>query len=43
MRGRVNSFPPHGRHVYDAFPGPWASPVQTAAYLGSESNFVVVL
>ena len=23
MRGQVNSFPPHGRHVYDAFPGPW--------------------
>ena len=23
MRGQVNSFPPHGRHVHDAFPGPW--------------------
>nr|DAN06176.1 MAG TPA: hypothetical protein [Caudoviricetes sp.] len=22
MRGRVNSFPPHGRRVHDAFPGP---------------------
>ena len=23
MRGRVNSFPPHGRHINDAFPGLW--------------------
>ena len=22
MRGQVNSFPPHGRRVHDAFPGP---------------------
>ena len=23
MRGRVNSFRPHGRHINDAFPGLW--------------------
>ena len=23
MRGQVNSFPPHGRHINDAFPGLW--------------------
>ena len=23
MHGRVNSFPPHGRHINDAFPGLW--------------------
>ena len=23
MRGRVNSFLPHGRHINDAFPGLW--------------------
>ena len=23
MRGRGNSFPPHGRHINDAFPGLW--------------------
>ena len=23
MRGRGNSYPPHGRHLNDAFPGRW--------------------
>ena len=23
MRGRGNSYPPHGRHINDAFPGLW--------------------
>jgi len=23
MRGQVNSFPSHGRHINDAFPGLW--------------------
>ena len=32
MRGRVNSFPPHGRHINDALAGLWPSRLKTAAF-----------
>ena len=32
MRGRVNSFPPHGRHINDALAGLWPLRLKTAAF-----------
>ena len=43
MRGRGNSYPPHGRHINDAFPGAVASPVQTVTDLSRDSNSISVV
>ena len=32
MHGRVNSFPPHGRHINDALAGLWPLRLKTAAF-----------